>query len=173
MNTEKKALRETLPYRSCVGIVVFNAAGKVWAGKRHLRRNDELTGTGKLWQLPQGGIDEGENPLAAAYRELWEETGIRSVELLGESEGWLHYDLPDELLGVALHGRYRGQRQKWFAMRFTGEADEIAINPPPDGNAVEFEDWDWLALDSLPERIVPFKREVYEAMVAQFQKFAQ
>lgn len=169
MTIRKTVDPETLPYRLCVGIAVFNPAGKVWMGQRHLRKHDEMTGATKLWQLPQGGVDEGEDPLKAAYRELWEETGMRSVELIGESDGWIDYDLPRRLVGIALHGKYRGQRQKWFAMRFTGPVSEIAVNPPPAGNPVEFDDWTWVDLEEIPHMVVSFKRAVYEKVVAQFR----
>jgi len=160
---------ETLPYRLCVGIAVFNHVGKVWAGRRRLGKNDEITDAVKLWQLPQGGIDDGEEPLEAAYRELWEETGICSVELIGEMDGWIDYDLPHELVGIALRGKYRGQRQKWFALRFTGQDSEITINPPPDGNITEFDDWAWVTPEKIPRMVVPFKQAVYEKVVAQFR----
>ncbi|MBC8131299.1 MAG: RNA pyrophosphohydrolase, partial [Rhizobiaceae bacterium] len=106
---------ETLPYRPCVGIMVLNAEGHVWVGRRLSEVNGEMSGAVALWQMPQGGIDAGEDPLAAARRELYEETGMKTVALLGESDGWIDYDLPPHLVGVALKGRYRGQTQKWFA----------------------------------------------------------
>lgn len=171
MAAKKSVDPETLSYRLCVGIAVFNDTGKVWAGRRRLRKKDEMLGATKLWQLPQGGVNKGEKPLAAAYRELWEETGIRSVELIGETDGWINYDLPRELVGIALHGKYRGQRQKWFAMRFTGQADEIAVNPPPAGNVAEFDAWTWMALEDIPHMVVPFKQAAYEKVVMQFRPF--
>jgi len=163
----------TLPYRKCVGMAVFNEAGQVWAGQRRVKKHDEMTGAEKLWQLPQGGINEGEEPLAAAYRELWEETGMRSVTLLGQMDGWIDYDLPPDLVGLALYGQYRGQRQKWFAMRFNGQVDEIAINPPPQGHEREFEAWAWVPLAQIPHMVVPFKQAVYEQVVACFQPMIQ
>lgn len=158
-----------LPYRRCAGIVVFNNAGKVWAGKRKMKKNDELSGKDKLWQFPQGGIDEGEEPLIAAKRELYEETGMRSVRYLDETKDWINYDLPPEVVGIALKGKYRGQTQKWFAFRFEGNENEIAINPPPDGNPAEFNKWEWVDLESMAMMVVSFKQAVYEKVIAQFR----
>jgi len=171
-NKCEKRVREKMPYRDCVGIVVFNTQGQVWAGKRLASEHDENAGASKLWQLPQGGIDKGEEPLHAAKRELYEETGITSVNLLAELPEWLTYDLPDAVLGRALKGKYRGQRQKWFAFHFTGQESEITINPPPEGNQTEFDSWRWVALESLPAMVVDFKREVYEALVRHLQPLA-
>jgi len=162
-----------LPYRPCVGIVVFNKQGKVWAGRRLVEPNDENAGAIKLWQLPQGGIDEGEEAQTAAKRELWEETGIKSIEYLAQIEQWLDYDLPPERLGIALGGKYRGQRQKWFAFLFTGEETEIAIHTPPEGNTPEFDDWAWVDLEELPMMVVPFKQAVYEQIVRHFRPLVQ
>ena len=164
-----------LPYRPCVGIMVLNGVGLVWTGQRRRKPNDELSGpegSGHDWQMPQGGIDKGEEAEPAARRELYEETGMRSVSLLAETSGWIRYDLPDHLLGVALKGKYRGQKQKWFAYRFEGSDSEIAINPPPDGHTAEFNDWAWKPMDELPSLIVPFKRKVYEEVVAAFRHLA-
>jgi len=159
---------DDLPYRTCVGLVVLNAEGKVWTGRRIDEDNGELTNAQQLWQLPQGGIDKDEEPLAAAKRELYEETGIKNISLLGEAPEWIYYDLPKELLGVALKGKYRGQTQRWFAFRFEGNEEEIAINPPPEGNRAEFDQWKWRPLQDIPDLIVPFKRRVYEQVVAAF-----
>lgn len=158
-----------LPYRPCVGVLVFNAAGLVWAGHRKAAPNSEEEGSGQLWQMPQGGIDEGEDPEMAALRELYEETGISSVRPLGSTAGWLTYDLPPHLLGKALKGRYRGQKQMWFAYRFEGEESEIRIDPPPDGHAAEFDAWEWKKLEDMPRLIVPFKRDLYQRLVAEFR----
>ena len=162
-----------LPYRPCVGIMVLNEEGRVWVGKRLVAAKHELTGAVKLWQMPQGGIDEGEAPLPAAKRELYEETGMRSVELLAETQGWIDYDLPPELVGVALKGRYKGQRQKWFAFRLTGPESEIEIAPPPGGHEAEFEEWSWKTMDEVLDLVVPFKRPVYDQVIAEFRHLEQ
>ncbi|TDL79375.1 RNA pyrophosphohydrolase [Palleronia sediminis] len=153
--------REDLPYRPCAGIVLVNSDGHVFAG----RRIDHASGA---WQMPQGGIDEGETPREAALRELEEETGIARdrVEIAGETDGWLTYDLPDDLLGRAWQGAYRGQRQKWFLMRFHGQDDEIRIAT----DHPEFSAWNWLSCDELLDAIVPFKRDVYSAVLAAFRE---
>ncbi|SHF54419.1 putative (di)nucleoside polyphosphate hydrolase [Kaistia soli DSM 19436] len=161
----------TLPYRPCVGAVVFNKAGHVFIGERS--PNAELVAGDPVWQLPQGGIDEGEAPLPAAYRELYEETNIKSVSLLAEAEGWFDYDLPADLVGIALKGKYRGQRQKWFAFRFEGEESEIDVLAPGGGKyEAEFISWRWERLEALPGLIVPFKRKVYDQVVAAFSHLA-
>ena len=161
--------RERMPYRPCVGAMVLNAEGHVWAGRRIAATDSEMAGTAMLWQMPQGGIDKGEDALAAATRELYEETGIRSVSLLAEAPEWINYDLPDELLGKALKGKFRGQTQKWFAFRFEGDEREIAIDPPPGGHEPEFDAWGWKPMVELPDLIVPFKRDVYVQVVAAFR----
>ena len=163
---------ETLPYRPCVGIMVLNRDGLVWAGRRIALADSEMAGTDRLWQMPQGGIDKGEDPLPAARRELYEETGMRTVSLLAETPGWINYDLPAHLVGIALKGRFRGQTQKWFAFRFEGSENEIAIDPPPGGHEAEFDAWDWKPMAQLPELIVPFKRRVYDEVVAAFRHLA-
>lgn len=163
---------ETLPYRPCVGIMVLNRDGLVWAGRRIAEDDSEMAGAAKLWQMPQGGIDAGEDPLPAARRELFEETGMRSVSLLAEAPEWINYDLPRAVLGIALKGKFRGQTQKWFAFRFEGDESEIAINPPPGGHTPEFDAWAWKPMAELPDLIVPFKRKVYEDVVAAFRHLA-
>ena len=162
-----------LPYRPCVGVALFHPDGRVWAGRRMKAGNTEYSGSPKLWQFPQGGIDDGEEPEAAALRELYEETGVSSVTLLGRSDGWLRYDLPPEMIGIGLKGRYRGQEQAWFAYRFDGDESEIRILPPPDGHKPEFDAWEWTDIATMPDRIVPFKRGIYEALVEQFGRFAR
>ena len=172
MSKKKAVDPETLPYRPCVGVMVLNRAGLVWAGRRIALADSEMAGTDRLWQMPQGGIDKGEEPEPAARRELYEETGMRSVSLLAEAPGWIDYDLPAHLVGIALKGKYRGQRQKWFAFRFEGEESEIAIQPPPGGHEAEFDAWDWKRMEALPGLIVPFKRKVYDEVVAAFRHLA-
>ena len=159
---------EDLPYRRCVGVMVLNHDGLVWAGRRIPEGNSEYDGSPQLWQMPQGGIDKGEDPLEAAYRELYEETGIETVSLLGQSRDWINYDLPPHLIGIGLKGKYRGQTQRWFAFRFEGEEREIRINPPPGDHAPEFDAWEWKPMGELPGLIIPFKRTVYERVVSEF-----
>ena len=172
MTSKKTADLLTLPYRPCVGVMVLNHEGLVWAGRRIALSDGELAGTEKLWQMPQGGIDPGEEPLQAAKRELYEETGMHTVSLLGQTSGWINYDLPSDMLGIALKGKYRGQAQRWFAFRFEGNESEIAIQPPPGGHEAEFDDWAWKNMAELPELIVPFKRPVYQQVVASFRHLA-
>ena len=158
-----------LPYRKCVGIMILNDQNKVWVGHRPVIFNDEFKGTDKKrWQMPQGGIDKGEDPLTAAKREMWEETGITSATLLAQAPQWLDYDLPADMIGDALKGKYCGQTQKWFAFRFNGDESEINISHPPDGAPVEFDKWQWVDMNELPTLIVEFKRQVYENVVASF-----
>ncbi|WP_416223056.1 RNA pyrophosphohydrolase [Tianweitania sp.] len=163
---------QTLPYRPCVGIMVLNSAGKVWAGHRISEEGSETAGTTQLWQMPQGGIDEGEEALLAALREIYEETGMTSLTLLEEAPYWINYDLPPHLVGVAFQGRYRGQTQRWFAFRFDGDESEIQINPPPGGHTAEFDAWEWKDMAELPDLIVPFKRSVYLQVVDVFGHLA-
>jgi putative (di)nucleoside polyphosphate hydrolase len=167
--TKKTIAPEDLPYRPCVGIMVLNSKGSVWAGRRIHVKDGEMAGATQLWQMPQGGIDKGEDPLPAAYRELYEETGMKSVSLLAEAPNWINYELPPHLLGIALKGKYRGQTQRWFAFRFEGDESEIAIDPPPGGHEAEFDQWAWKPMLELPELIVPFKRKVYDEVVAAFR----
>ena len=158
-------------YRPCVGLAVFNQAGLVFMGRRNV--GPETGNLHQAWQMPQGGIDAGETPLKAALRELYEETNIRSVSLLGEADEWLCYDLPAPLAGMAWKGRYRGQTQRWFAFRFEGDESEIDVARPAGGkHKPEFRDWRWERLERVPELIVPFKRAVYEKVVAAFSRFA-
>ena len=155
-----------LPYRPCVGIMLLNAENKVWVGQRALT-GDEPFGFEKAWQMPQGGIDKGETPLDAAKRELYEETGVQAAELIAEAPDWYAYDFP---AGVNKRG-YRGQSQRWFAMRFTGTDDDINISAP-DGHAAEFDDWRWVEMRETVSLIVPFKRGVYEQVIAAFAHLA-
>lgn len=158
---------KTLPYRKSVGIVVFNHVGKVWVGRRLM--TGAHTDMSYRWQLPQGGIDENEEPFDAACRELYEETGIRSIKLIKEAQDWFHYDFPQELVDCTLNNKYRGQRQKWFAFQFTGDQREIAINPPPNGHKAEFDQWKWANLENLPSIVVSFKKRVYMQVVQEFR----
>ena len=152
-----------LPYRPCVGMMMFNREGRIFVGKR-------IDQTLEAWQMPQGGIDEDEDPRAAAFRELKEEIGTDNVAILREHPGWLFYDLPAHLIGVALQGRYRGQKQKWFALRFEGADAEIDVVRPGGGrHKAEFSQWRWERLERLPELIVAFKRSVYARVVAEFR----
>ena len=163
--------RETMPYRDCVGTAVFNDRGMVLIGRRKPEEDPEASEEhGSPWQMPQGGIDKGEKPEDTALRELFEETSIRSVELIAEAPGWIYYDLPDDELGVALKGKYRGQRQRWFAFRFTGVETEINVLEPGDGSMpAEFDKWRWEEFEKLPDIIVPFKREAYLKVVEAFR----
>jgi putative (di)nucleoside polyphosphate hydrolase len=162
---------ESLPYRPCAGMMVINCDGLVFVGKRN--GGPEHSDAVHVWQMPQGGIDENEDPYKAALRELYEETNIRSVEKFGEIAEWLAYDLPPELVGLAWSGKYRGQKQKWFALRFTGADSEIDTVNPGGGHEPEFVAWRWVAMSELPELVVPFKRAIYERVVKEFGKFAR
>lgn len=166
--------REDLPYRDCVGIAVFNAAGQVFVGRRKSDDPEKSADYQAPWQMPQGGIDEGEDPLRAALRELYEETNISAVSLLAEAPEWIYYDLPDEQLGKALKGKYRGQRQRWFAFAFTGNDSDIDVAAPGGGKyRAEFDAWRWERLSRTPSLIVPFKREAYEKVVDAFADIPQ
>ena len=161
---------ESLPYRPCAGMMVLNHAGLVFIGRR--ASGPEHIDETHVWQMPQGGIDENEDPYKAALRELYEETTIRTVEKLGEIPEWLAYDIPRSIVGKAWGGKYRGQKQKWFALRFTGNDSEINILNPGDGHKPEFIDWRWVKMAELPDLVVPFKRQTYERVVKEFKKFA-
>ena len=163
---------DQLPYRPCVGVALFNRAGLVWVGRR-ADAPDEAEGAGTWWQMPQGGLDDGEDPYAGALRELYEETSIRSVAVISEAPGWFTYDLPPELIGQSWGGRYRGQKQKWFALRFSGSEDEIDVLHPGGGkHKSEFSEWRWAPLKELPELVVHFKRGVYEKVAEAFRGVA-
>lgn len=163
-------IREAMPYRDCVGVAVFNAGGKVFIGRRKPEDDPEDSSEfGSPWQMPQGGMDKGEAPLDTAHRELFEETSIKSVRLLAEAPGWIYYDLPDEALGIALKGKYRGQRQRWFAFAFTGDEGEIDVHNPGGGkHPAEFDRWRWEELHTLAELVVPFKRAAYLQVIGAF-----
>lgn len=156
-----------LPYRPNVGAALFNHQGLVLVARRAELPNAEAPAGG--WQLPQGGIDEGEDPRQAVLRELAEEIGTDRADVIGEHDVWLTYDLPAELIGVALKGRYRGQRQRWFALRFTGSDNDIRLDLDPHP---EFDAWRWAPLLELPALAVPFKRPIYEILTASFARFA-
>ena len=154
---------EDLPYRPCVGITLINADGLVFAG----RRKDNFP---EAWQMPQGGIDAGETPRAAALRELWEETGVAAglVQPIAKTHRWITYDLPPELAGKVWGGKYRGQRQKWFALRFLGDDADIRLDLDPHP---EFDAWRWAQLQELPALAVEFKRAIYEDLAREFARF--
>jgi putative (di)nucleoside polyphosphate hydrolase len=153
--------KSDLPYRPCVGIMLFNADGKVFVGNR-------LDQTVESWQMPQGGIDKGETPKEAALRELKEEVGTKKAEIIAEMEVWVTYDLPEHLVGIAFHGKYKGQRQKWFALRFTGKESDIDLTT----HDPEFSSYRWVSLEELPDLIVPFKREIYQQVIAALGQYA-
>ncbi len=165
-------MSNSLPYRACVGVALANRSGDALIGHRRRKRSGESLDV-RSWQMPQGGIDDGEDPLAAARRELWEETNVRSIELIAELPEWLSYDLPEEARG-RWSGRYRGQTQKWFLFRFTGSDKEIDVRRPAGGaHGAEFDDWRWERYERLPELVVPFKRRVYETVAAAFAPLAR
>lgn len=153
-----QAAHTILPYRLGVGVMLLNAQGLVFVAKR-------IDTTSEAWQMPQGGIDEGEDPYGAARRELYEETGVQQTTLLAESEGWLSYDLPESLIPKLWGGRYRGQKQKWYALRFDGTDADVNLHL----HEPEFSEWKWVAMETLPDLIVPFKRPLYEQIVQTFK----
>jgi len=148
-----------LPLRNGVGIVVLNKENKVFVAKR-------IDNPGNFWQMPQGGIDDGEDFLTAAYRELYEETSIKKVELIKELNGILTYELPNHLLGIIWKGKYKGQKQKWFLMRYMGKDEEININT----KKPEFLEWKWVEIDAITDFVVDFKLQVYKDLKKKIQK---
>lgn len=156
-----------LPYRRCVGAVLFNRDGLVLIARRADLPNAEGAPGG--WQLPQGGIDRDEDPAVAVFRELEEEIGTAKAEIMAEHPEWLNYDLPPELLGKALGGKYRGQTQRWFALRFLGADADIRLDLDPHP---EFDAWRWARLAELPALAVGFKRAIYQVLARDFARFA-
>jgi len=153
---------DDLPYRRGVGVALFNRQGQVWIGRRIAKPGQAIE---NYWQMPQGGIDKHEKPKKAVFRELKEETGTDRAEIIGKTKSWLTYDLPENLIGVAWGGKYRGQKQKWFAMLFTGNDSDFDLGRY---DKPEFDAWKWVELQSLPGLIVPFKRSIYDGIVAKF-----
>jgi len=150
--------KDILPYRPCAGMMLLNDEGGIFVGKR-------IDQSVEAWQMPQGGIDEGEEPSTAALRELEEEIGTRNVEILREHPEWLNYDLPEHLIGVKWDGKYRGQTQKWFAMRFLGDDRQIDLKTRHE----EFSEWKWVGAAELLGMIVPFKRPIYKKVFDAFE----
>ena len=150
---------KNLPLRNGVGIVVLNEKNEVFVAKR-------IDNPGNFWQMPQGGVDEGEDFLAAAYRELEEETSIKNVELIQEIDGTMSYELPDRLLGIIWKGKYKGQKQKWFLMRYIGDDNEINIKT----KSPEFLEWKWIGLDMITDVVVDFKLNVYKELKDKIKK---
>jgi putative (di)nucleoside polyphosphate hydrolase len=165
-------MSEQKPYRPNVGIALFNADGRVLVGRRFRDDGPEIVLPGLEWQMPQGGVDEGEDHRAAAFRELWEETSVRSADYLGETD-WLTYEFPPFDDPSHRLAKFRGQRQKWFALRFTGAESEIDPLTPRNNQPAEFDAWRWERLDRVADLVVPFRREVYRAVAASFAKYAK
>ena len=174
------SIRKNLPYRSNVGAMIFDKHGRVFIARRadiqaNIRKNANLKNTDldtekEIWQCPQGGIDEGEEAKDAVIREIFEEINTRQVQILGEHPEWISYDLPAHLIGIALGGQYRGQRQKWFALLYTGDNSDIRLDTQP---YQEFDAWMWIDFPSLPYHKVGFKKPIYERLVHDFACYAQ
>ena len=162
-NVSKSDSHTDLPYRPCVGAVLFNRDGLVWIGKRIPKSGDNFV---DAWQMPQGGIDKGEDPADAEIRELREETGIDAAEIIAETDGWLTYELPDHLRGISWGGKYRGQKQKWFGLQYSGEDLDFDLDTY---DTPEFSSWRWVRLEEVLDLIVPFKHDVYKQLVAEFR----
>ena len=158
------------PYRPNVGVALFNARGQVLIGRRFRDDGPEIIFPGLEWQMPQGGIDADENPREAVMRELWEETGVSSARYLGETD-WLTYDFPPYAGPAHRLAKFRGQRQKWFALRFTGPEDEIDPLTSRNGQPPEFDQWRWESLDAVAGLVVPFRRDVYRSVARSFAPF--
>ena len=160
------------PWRPNVGVALFNASGQVLIGRRFRDDGPEIILTGLEWQMPQGGIDADEDPRAAVMRELWEETGVANATYLGETD-WLTYDFPP-FAGPQSHrlAKFRGQRQKWFAFRFTGDEREITVADVRNDQPVEFDAWRWEPLANVASLVVPFRREIYQAVAKEFARFS-
>ena len=165
-------MSDTKPYRPNVGIALFNSLGQVLIGRRFRDDGPEIVLPGLEWQMPQGGIDADEDPREAVMRELWEETGIVNAAYLGETD-WLTYEFPP-FAEPSSHrlAKFRGQRQKWFALRFTGSDDEIDPLTPRNGQPAEFDAWRWERLDRVADLVVPFRREVYRSVAQRFAAFS-
>ena len=153
-------LKKKLPMRSGVGVIILNNENKVFVGKRKDNPVDK-------WQMPQGGVDIGEDYISAMKRELYEETGIRNIQILREINSLYEYELPEKLIGIIWKGKFRGQRQKWFIVKFTGEEKEINLNT----KSPEFIDWKWIIPSRLPEVIVDFKKEMYLELLKEIEEF--
>jgi putative (di)nucleoside polyphosphate hydrolase len=165
-------MSEQKPYRPNVGIALFNAQGRVLIGRRFRDDGPEIILPGLEWQMPQGGVDEGEDHRTAAFRELWEETSVQHADYLGET-GWLAYEFPAYDGPPHRLAKFRGQRQKWFALRFTGDEREIDPLTPRNGQPAEFDAWRWEHLDRVADLVVPFRRDVYRAVAESFARFAK
>ena len=153
-------IKKALPLRIGVGVIVLNHQNKIFVGKRIDNPVDK-------WQMPQGGVDKNESFLNAMKRELKEETSIKNIEIIKELDGWFQYELPKNLLGIIWKGRFRGQKQKWFVVRFTGKENEINLKT----KHPEFIEWKWIEMEKLPKIIVDFKKEVYKKLLVELKKF--